>query len=348
MSATPNNGSGQSSTGNANRAVGVSNLGGDAVALRQLRANSVEERKQIRVNETSLMDGEWEQLDTAVMEEAMRPLTLVDAIEGSGLTYDVGMNVTETTWTVRSGEFTEAEITMDPRANAEEDAPAFAQDGVPIPIIHKDYRIGERELQVSRRDGTGIDTAYAQDASRVVAELLERQILNGWDVTFNSNLTLYGLRNHPDRNTMLGSNWAVGENVKADMLAAIHTLEDDHFYSDDRGYWLILADAQYRHLRNDYKPTVDVSMTTEEKITDEMSEVDNVIRSQYLPNGEAILFKPVSSVFDLARDPAGIQNVQWESHGGFENRFKVMAIQAPRVKSTYNGNSGLLHITGLS
>lgn len=347
MSATPNNGqtTGQTS---ANRTVGVSNLGGDSVALRQLDANSGEQRRQIRVNDTSLMSGEWEQLDTAVMEEAMRPLTLVNEIEGSGLTTDVGMDITESTWTVRSGEFTAAEMTMDPRENAEEDAPAFARDGVPIPIIHKDYRIGERELRVSRRDGTGIDTAYAQDASRVVAELLEQQILNGWDATFNSNLTLYGLRNHPDRNTMLGSDWSIGENVKADMLAMIHALEDDNFYSDDAGYWLILADDQFRHLRRDYKPTVDVSMTTEEKITDEMGEVDRVIRSQYLPNGEAIMFKPVSSVFDLARDPAGIQNIQWESHGGFESRFKVMSIQAPRVKSTYNGNSGLLHVTGLS
>lgn len=332
----------------AHRTVGVNNIpGGDSIASRQLWANA-DQRRELRANETSLEEDEWEQMDDAVMGEALRPLNLVQEIESAGLTHDVSMAVTESTWQVRSGEFTEAERTMDARSRSEEDAPAYGKDGVPIPIIHKDYRIGHRELAASRRQGTALDTAMAEDAGRVVGELLEQQVLNGWSATFNSNFQMYGLRNHPDRNTYTGGNWGTGETVKADVLNMIHTLEDDNFFANSTGYWLVLADQQYRHLREDYKPSVDVSMTTEEKVTEELSEVDRLVRSPYMPDGEAVLFKPTSRVFDLARDPQGVQNVQWESHGGFETHNKVLALQAPRLKSTYAGRMGLVHATGMT
>ena len=329
--------------------VGAESLGGDATAKKQLYANAGQ-RRRIRANETSLEDEEWEALDANVMEEVQRPLELIDALEGQGLTSDVGMDLTEFTWQMRSGDTTEAETTMDPREAAPEDAPAFTKDGVPVPIIHAGYRIGDRELRVSRRDGRGIDTSMAEDRARAMAVAMEQQPLTGWghQLDASTGYQMYGLLNHPDRNTLVGSDWSVGENVKADMLSAIHLLEDDNYYSDDQPYWLLIADQQYRHLREDYKPAVDVSMTTEEKITDEMGEVSRMIRSPYLPDGQAVLFKPVSSVFELARDPQGVQNVQWTNHGGFEHRFKVLTVQATAIKSTYGGNSGIVHISGMS
>lgn len=329
------------------RTVGAQNLeGGDAIAWQQLNANA-DQRRQIRANATSLEEDEWEQMDEAVMQEALRPLNLVNAIEGAGLTHDVSMSVTESTWQVRSGEFTEAERTMDARSRSEEDAPAYGKDGVPIPIIHKDYRIGHRELAVSRSQNTALDTAMAEDAGRVVGELLERQVLEGWDATFNSNFQMYGLLNHPDRNTYTGGDWSDGPTAKSDVQNMVYALEDDNFYANSTGYWLVLADQQARHLNEDYKPSVDVDRSTREKVM-EVDGVENIVRTPYMPAGEAVMFKPVSKVFDLARDPSGVQNIQWESHGGMETHNKVMALQAPRVKSTYAGRCGIVHTTGMS
>ena len=329
--------------------VGMNTLGGDQTARKQVYANT-NQRRRIRANETSLTDQEWVDVDENVMEEVQRPLNLIDALEGQGLTADVGMDITEYTWSMRSGDTTEAETTMDPREAAPEDAPAFAKDGVPVPIIHAGYRIGERELQVSRRNGQGLDTSLAEDRARAMAVAMEQMPLTGWghQLDASTGYQMYGLLNHPDRNTLVGSDWSVGANVKSDMLAAIHTLEDDNYYSDDQPYWLLIADQQYRHLREDYAPSVNVDMTTEEKITDEMAEISNVIRSPYIPAGQAVLFKPVSSVFELPRDPQGVQNVQWENHGGFEHRFKLLTVMSVAVKSTLSGKSGIVHLSGMT
>jgi hypothetical protein len=37
--------------------------------------------------------------------------------------------------------------------------------------------------------------------------------------------------------------------------------------------------------------------------------------------------------------------VQWDTQGGLMHYFKVMAIQLPRVKSDYNGASGVCKLS---
>lgn len=313
----------------------------------QCNADSKAARQEIRANETALLDREWERLDETVFPVIRDNLVLYDQIQSAGLTTDITMAHTESTWQV-SDDLTDAEYSMDARTRSEEDSHAFARQGVPIPFVHKDYRIGERELQASRNMGDGIDTMMARTAGRKVSEALEELILNGAPgIQVNSDagmLNLPGLRNYGDRIQYTGSSWDTPANVKDDLNNGIELLEEDAIYAGGTPYWLIHGTGVSADFRNDYN--TDGDMTVRERVND-FSEIGEVIHVPSMPDNEALLLKPIPEFIDIARDPEGVQNVQWETHGGFEHQFKVLALAAPRLKSDVTGRTGILHISGI-
>lgn len=325
-------------------------MGGDAIAWTQMNANA-QQRRQIRANDTSLESDEWERLDDTVMPVALETLQAIDDLENAGLTVDISMAHTVSKWQL-TGEFTPAEYSMDARSRAEEDAREFALAGVPIPFTHKDYRISLRELQESRNMGESIDTMNARSASRVVSEGLENLLINGWNSRIESNgqmMELFGYRTHPDRNLHSGTSWATDvTNSVADVNQMIAKAENDNFNSGTTGYWLYLAKDLTQTLRQDYATGADAGDKLARQRLEDVQELSKVETLEFLPSGEAILLKPTPEVIDLARDPAGIQNVQWETHGGMELRNKVLALYAPRLKSDKNGQMGLVHATGMA
>jgi hypothetical protein len=38
-----------------------------------------------------------------------------------------------------------------------------------------------------------------------------------------------------------------------------------------------------------------------------------------------------------------ITTLQWETHGGMMQNFKVMAIMVPQIRGDFNGNTGIVH-----
>ena len=41
----------------------------------------------------------------------------------------------------------------------------------------------------------------------------------------------------------------------------------------------------------------------------------------------------------------GLQNIQWQTEGNFVNKFKVMTIQVPQIRSDRNGKTGIVHLS---
>jgi len=274
-------------------------------------------------------------------------LNLVQALEGAGLTTDISMAHTISTWRVAT-DLTEAEHNMDARTRSEEDQVSFTKQGVPVPLTHKDYRIGHRELKESRNMGTGLDTMMARSAARKVSEALEDLVIDGLpDLQIQDNgtvMNLPGLRNHQDREQYSGSSWSTPDNVTTDLNSMIERLERNNFEAGGRGYWLIHGTGIKSKLREDYDSDGDKSVAGR---VDQMSEIQNRLYVPRMPDGEAVLLKPVPEVIDIARDPDGTQNIQWSSHGGMENQFKVLSLMAPRLKSQADGSMGVVHATGL-
>jgi len=56
-----------------------------------------------------------------------------------------------------------------------------------------------------------------------------------------------------------------------------------------------------------------------------------------------ILVQLVRDVVDLAK-AQGVTTVSWQAMGGMIEKFKVMGVQVPRIKSTFDGESGVVHL----
>jgi hypothetical protein len=83
---------------------------------------------------------------------------------------------------------------------------------------------------------------------------------------------------------------------------------------------------------------------------------DNTLRQRLsaLPNIEAVTTLDFLTAFDMIliqmtrnviREVVGmnITTVQWESNGGFQQNFKVMAILVPQLRADHNSNTGIVH-----
>lgn len=311
-----------------------------------LKANS-EQKKAIRANATSLEEDEWETLDDTVYRVAQETLTAVQDLRSAGLTRSISLATQIDKWQT-TNDFSEAEIDMSGTTGSDAQRTAYTTNGVPVPIVHQDFDISMRELESSRNMGDDLETLNAAKASRQVSEKLEDMLFNGWEAVTDGNsntYNLYGYLTHPDRNTASGSDFGTASNVRATIVAAAEALSADNYaYDSGRGSWLYLNSTQYDELlQND--PDDDSS----DSLLDTMQSTFDwltIRRADKVPAGTGVMVKPQAEVVDLsiAED---IQTVQWEEQGGMQLFFKVMAAMAPRLKSDYEGQMGVVEITGI-
>ena len=82
-------------------------------------------------------------------------------------------------------------------------------------------------------------------------------------------------------------------------------------------------------------------------LRDRIGAIEGVDRPQtldFLPTKTLLL---VQKTPDVARMVVGmdVTTVQWESKGGMELNFKVMAIMVPQLRADFNSNTGIVHGT---
>ena len=70
--------------------------------------------------------------------------------------------------------------------------------------------------------------------------------------------------------------------------------------------------------------------------------IDRPATLDFLPTNTLLLVQKTS---DVARMVVGmdVTTVQWETKGGMELNFKVMAIMVPQLRSDFNSNTGIVH-----
>lgn len=303
-------------------------------------------QEQIVANATLRKD-EWLQLDDAATESARERLVIVDDLISGGLTQNVGGLGTMISEWEKMSEMTDAEVTMDGESVVNKDRQAFGIDGVPIPIIHKDYSIGERVLLASRMRGASLDVTQASEAGRSVARKSEAMVFNGLNLgasnSAGNSYQVYGLTNHPSRGTDTISNWASSgvseETIFSEILDMVELLE-----TEQRAYGpftLYIPNTYAKRFRQDFK--ADGDKTLEERVL--ATRVVNKIQvSDTLATGNVILIEMTRRVIDLAI-ASDLVNVQWSSGSGFTNHFKSYAAWAPRIKTDYDGRVGYIHGT---
>ncbi|QDP55370.1 MAG: putative major capsid protein [Prokaryotic dsDNA virus sp.] len=296
--------------------------------------------RRVNVNATLRKD-EWINLDNTIIEAARERLVIVDDLMSAGLTYNVGgLGTMIAEWETAS-EVTDARITMDGDTVTERDKQEFGLNGVPIPLIHKDWRISERALLASRTRGAALDVTTGQEMARAVARTWEGMVFNGGGIT-TGGYSIPGLTTFASRETYTISDWSdtvnvSPEDIHTEILEMVQQLE-----TSARAYGpftLYVPGAYAFRFRQDFKEFSDKTLM--ERVTDE-DVISRVRFSDVLATGNVVMVEMTSRTIDLAM-AADVTTVQWQSGSGFTNHFKTYAASAPRLKADFDGRCGILH-----
>lgn len=291
----------------------------------------------------TLRKDEWVAMDNALIEVARKRLILVNTLREYGLTYELpnGLGTTQLEWE-DVDDMSPANVSMSGVTEGETDTLDFSLTDMPLPIIHKDFTINIRKLLASRTRGEALDTTQLRVASTLVMETIESMIILGHATRVGSS-RIYGLTTHPDRNTgSITASWDLaatsGASKLTDIQAAIALMQTDHMYGP---FGIFVSQTAYRHLNQDYSTQY---QGTQKRRLEELDDVAFIRPSTDVPAGAFIMVQLDQQTID---EVIGLQPtvVQWDTNGGMVKNFKVMAIMIPRIRSTYTGQSGVVHLS---
>lgn len=299
--------------------------------------------KAIPINNANatLRKDEWQLLDKAVVKAAKPRLRAIADLRARGLDFVIPNGMGKTVLQTQSqSDITGAEITMDGLEKGKGDRPHYDLTNMPLPIIHKDFSFPTRQIQTSRSGGSPLDTSMVELASRQVAQSAE-QLLLGTLTTFTfGGGTLYGYTNFPDRLTTTIISPAVSAWVPATAVTNVLTMVQASIAAFHFGPWMLYFGPSWSPYMNDeYKAQSDKTLAQRLKGIDSIVDVRML---DYLTGYDLIL---VQLTPDVVREVIGmdITTIQWETSGGMEVHFKVMAIMCPQLRSDFNGNTGIVH-----
>jgi hypothetical protein len=123
-------------------------------------------------------------------------------------------------------------VSLDGRSKARTDQPLIDYFGTPLPIIDSTFSYGWRQVEAARSEGFQLDSAGRANSMRRVAEKMESLVLDGDANVVVGGQRLWGLRNHPRRNTRTTGvtlNGATGAQWLTEMTATLRLLHQDNF-----------------------------------------------------------------------------------------------------------------------
>jgi uncharacterized linocin/CFP29 family protein len=286
----------------------------------------------------------WLDIDQEVTEAIVLPMNYVNDLRGRGmetvLPDGMGNVVLESQM---MGLMTPATISMNGLRQSEEDTTPFDLAGVPLPLIHKDFRLDLRTLLISKRSRAPLDLTNAREAARQVG-LLAEQLALGLSSTYSyAGYTVYGLTNFPSRITSgmtlpTAGGWTPTVFIN-EIIGLVQLLINKGFTGPFKMY-ISLPWMQY--LERDYNSTRGNSLRQRLAEVGKVGEIEIVWQ---LTGYQVILMNMDKST---ARIVVGmdVTTVQWDGSGGFEKFYKIICMIVPQYKADIYGNCGIVHAVG--
>jgi len=304
-------------------------------------------------NASTLERDEYETLSDRIIQTFKRALVGLDDLQEQGLTRNISLATQVDLWQTMS-EVTEADITMDGEDQADNDRIEYTTEGVPVPIIHKDFRIPQRELETSRRMNNDLRTDTAAEVSRAVAEMANQMLFQGWNPGVSTErgdtFEVYGYTSSDVAAPVSGSDFGTETNIRDAFVGAIDKLTDENNQEPaGDGFLTYISQTQYRQFRSAIDPDGDGNLTVRERVENEFDMELGPIQSvpdYVLPDGEMVMVNPTPDVVELAL-AEDMQTIEWSSGSGMTNFYKVMWAGAPEIKTDSKNNKGVAHVTGI-
>jgi uncharacterized linocin/CFP29 family protein len=288
-----------------------------------------------------LMRDEWIAFDREVVDITRENLVAVAEVMNRGLVMNLPNAIGTLTleWQEILDDLVEAEVSMSGLVESTKDRLSFGTRAIPIPIIHKEFFYNLRFLEAARRHGRAVDTEHAAIATRKVAEKVEGMLFNGLAIAQNTGV-IYGLLNHPHRNTGSGVNFAsaTGEQIVTQVIAMLNTMAINYMNGPFVVFIPLTAAA---HLGEDYKAASDRTIWERLMAIPQIA-AGRIVATPKLTGTTVVL---VQMTRDVVRMIDGLQPtmVEWETRGGWEFTYKIVAILLPQIRSSGNQKSGIVH-----
>lgn len=322
-------------------------------------------------NATTLRKDEWIMFDQAVLRATRQRLRAWNDLISSGNVFSLnGMSKTILEHE-RMTDVGEAMVDMDGIAEGNSDRPLFQLEAVPLPITHSSFTFSSREVAVSRNIGSSLDVTMAEMAGRRIAEKIEKTLIGGdTGITYGATTpydntpTVYGYTNHPDRiqatSSVTTPTSTNSSTTLAEVLALIDLAKAQGFFGP---YMLYTTNDWDQFMDNDYGKTAGTpganaaygfapAMTLRDRLR-RIDDIMDVRRLDFWTDTTALLLVQMTSDVVRAVNGMDVTTVQWETKGGMQLNFKVMAIKVPQIRSQFIGTDqtnaaakcGIVHAT---
>lgn len=308
-----------------------------------LLANNMD-TNALRTNRLLRKD-EWKAIDRAVTGQYLSRLRLVKLLKSRGLTYDYGDGLASTVlqWEEEVTDGGAAQMSMDGLDRERSQRPDYTLKSLPLPITHDGFQVNARLLAESRKLGRPIDTVVAGRKARNVAEKVEDVFLNGTSNFKYGTQEIYGILNHPDRNTKaISGKWddsaKSGKDMAEDIISMKQTLIDLNHFGP---YYVLLPKNYETVLDEDYNDNYVRTIRTR---LAEIGNVDGYMVIDDLPDDQMVMLELKTDTVEVVSG-LPVRTVEWEEQGGMVNFYRIMTIEVPRVRSDADGNSGIVHAT---
>lgn len=234
-------------------------------------------------------------------------------------------------------------VSLDGRSKARSDQPVIAYNGTPLPIIDSTFGFGWRQMEAARSEGYALDGAARGNAMFKVAEKLEDIVLNGDASVVVGGAILYGLRNHPKRNTdthgedlsaCTGPEWVAAVNK---VTAALYA---DNFFTPPTLY-VNINDWKYAR-ETDYSSSY-ANKTIAQRVLE--SGIANVVPSSKVPADNLIGVVKSNRVLQVLNGMPMTTRAQFRANPEDDYDFVTMAAAALEIKYDAEDNCGVAHVT---
>jgi uncharacterized linocin/CFP29 family protein len=323
-------------------------LGLDPVALAQMGEGAILRECAYRAgpvgNAAPIGPEAWRRIDdraTTIMRDVLQVFARLQAASSTPVSMGDIMS-----YFPQVSDSAEVSVSMDGRHPGRSDQALVKYVGTPVPIVSSQVRMGWRQMEVIRKAGSMLDTESIANSQRKVAEKLEDMALNGDASVVVSGNTIYGLRNHPNRNTDTHgfdlNSTATGANWLTTFQKLINALIADNAYGRVTAF-VNYSDWVYASINEfvaGYPKTILQRLREIEQIADIVpcSKVpaDNVLGIAGLETGN---WGSVLTGMPLTTRPKARQNAE------DDYVFTIMAAAAPQLRTDYDGRAPFAHLT---
>lgn len=231
---------------------------------------------------------------------------------------------------------------LDGRGRALTDQPTITYHGTPVPIIDSTFSYGWRQVEAARTEGFQLDAAARRNAMYKVAEKMENIALVGDSTIVVGGDTLYGLTNHPKRNTRSTTNdlsAATGAQWLADVVATLQLLHADNYRQPATLYvnwddWFYAASTDFS--------TAYPNKTIAQRVL-ETGGVREVIPSSKVSADTIIAVVKDRSVLQVLSAMPMSTRQEFRANPEDDYNFVTMAAAALEIKYDANDNCGVAH-----